>query len=261
VTDESPELVEAWIARVKPKYPIAIAGGAFDKQIGVPHYPYSAVIGPDGNIAYAGDSGGGEGRIDDSMARSKKGGLWPKSLSKITKVMMGDPVKAYDELKKLQAGGKVGETDKPFVDDFVAFLEDTAKSAFDEATGLKDKGFVWKAVKKVEPFSKAPTAFPTTADSAALLKELEALPDYKKELAGGEAYAEAEALEGEMEYGDAFEAYKSISKKHAGTRIAENAHAQAERILKEGLPGFEDACESCSRTKRACDKHKQDVKL
>lgn len=261
MTDESPELVEAWIARVKPKYPIAIAGGAFERQIDVPHFPYSAVIGPDGNIAYAGNAGGGEGLIDDNVARSKKSGLWPKSLSKITKVMMGDPVKAYDELKKLEAGGKVGEIEKPFVADFVAFLEGTAKSALDEAKALKEKGFVWKAVKKIESFSKAPTAFPTTADSAALLKELEALPDYKKELVGGEAYAEAEALEGEKEYLEAFEAYRSIAKKNAGTRIAENARAQAERLVKEGLPGFEDACESCRRTKRACDKHKKDVKL
>jgi hypothetical protein len=261
VTDESPELVEAWIARTKPKYPIAIAGGAFENQIGVPHFPYSAVIGPDGNIVYAGNSGGGEGRIGDAMGRSKKSGLWPKSLSKITKVMMGDPVKAYDELKKLQAGGKVGETDKQFVDDFVAFLEGTAKSALDEAKGLKEKGFVLKAVKAVEAFSKAPTAFPTTADSTALLKELEALPDYKKELVGGEAFAEAEALDKDMQYLEAFDAYKSISKKFAGTRIAENGRAQAERILKEGLAGFEDACETCSRSKRACDKHKKEVKL
>lgn len=246
---------------MKPKYPIAIAGGAFERQIDVPYFPYSAVIGPDGNIAYAGNSGGGEGTIDDGMARSKKSGLWPKSLAKITKLMMGDPVKAYDELKKLQAGGKVAETDKPHVESFVAFLEGQAKDALDEGQSLRDKGYVLKAVQKVTRYAKAPTAFPASADSLKLLQELEALPDFKKELAGGETFAQAEALEKADEYLEAFEAYKSLAKKAAGTRIAENARAQAERILKDGLPGFESACETCMRSKRACDKHKADVKL
>jgi hypothetical protein len=261
VTDEDPAVVEEWLARAKPKYPIAIARGGFESQIKVPHFPYSAVIGPDGNIAYAGNSGEGEGCISDAMAKSKKEGLWPKSLSKVTKLMMGDPVKAYAELKKLQAEGKITEPDKPHVDGFVAFLEGQAKTALDDAKSLRDKGHVWKALRKVEAYSTAPTAFPTTADSSALVKELQALPEYKQEFAGGEAYAAAEQLEKDSEYLDAFDGFKSVAKKFAGTKIAGNARVQAERIKNEGLPGLEPACESCAKAGRACEKHRKEVKL
>ncbi len=250
-----------WIAKAKPTYPIAITRGAFEKQIDVPHFPYCAVIGPDGNIAYAGNSGMEEGALGDSLASAKKAPLWPKSLAKVTKLMMGDPIKAYGELKKLGEGGKVGESDKPYVDSFVAYLEEQAKAALADARSLHGSGHVFKAVRKIEAYSTAQPPFPISADGAALMKELQALPDYKKELAGGEAYATAEQLEKDNEFLDAFEGFKSVSKKFAGTKIGENAKAQAERLRTEGMPGYEPACESCGQARRACDKHKKDVKL
>jgi len=261
VTDESPEIVQAWLARAKPKYPIAITKGAFENQIKVPHFPYSAVIGPDGMIAYAGESGGGEGCINTGLAKSKKESLWPKSLSKVTKVMMGDPIKAYGELKKMLAEGKVVAQDKPHVDNFVAFLESQAQSNLAEARAFSEKGLVLKAVRKIEAYSLAQPQFPSSVDSTTLLKELQALPDFKKEVAGGEAYLAAEQLEKDKEYLDAFEGFKSVSKKFAGTKVADNARAQAERIKSEGLPGSEPDCENCYRAKRACEKHRKDVKL
>jgi hypothetical protein len=261
VTDEEPAVVEAWLARAKPSYPIAITKGAFESQIGVPHFPYSAVIGPDGNIAYAGDSGMGESQLDDALGKSKKQPLWPKSLGKITKVMMGDGAKAYGELKKLIAGAKVTEADKPYVDSFVAFLEGQAQRALEDARSLRDKGLILSALKRVEAYSSAATPFPSSADSAELVKELQALPDFKREVAGGEAFLAAEKLEKDKEFLDAFEGYKAVSKKFVGTKIADNAKTKAEKLRTDGLPGYESACDPCRRAKRACDKHKKEVKL
>jgi hypothetical protein len=261
VTDEEPEVVEKWLARAKPSYPIAITKGAFESQIGVPHFPYSAVIGPDGNIAYAGDSGMGENQLDDALAKSKKQPLWPKSLGKVTKLMMGDPIKAYGELKKLIADAKVSEAEKPYVDSFVAFLEGQAQQALEDARSLRDSGLVLKALRKVEAYSTSVTPFPSTPDCATLVKELQAFPDFKREIAGGEAYLAAEKLEKEDEYLDAFEGYKSVSKKFAGTKIADNAKFKAEKLRTDGLPGYEPNCNDCRRAKRACDKHREDVKL
>jgi hypothetical protein len=261
VTDEEPAVVEAWLAKAKPTYPIAITKGAFESQIKVPHFPYSAVIDPDGKIVYAGDSGGGEGKLGDALAKSKKQGLWPRSLSKVTRLMLGDQVKAYAELRKLLDGGKVVEADKPYVESFVAYLEGQAKSALTEAQALKGEGQVLKAQRKIESIARAVPPFPSTADSAALLKELQALPDYKREVAGGESYLEAEKLEKDGEYLDAFEAYKGIAKKFAGAQIAESARTQAERLRTEGKPGYEAACDVCRKARRACDKHRKEVKL
>src|SRR6185295_4723225 len=121
-------------------YPIAITRGAFQKQIAVPHYPYCAVLGPDGSIAYSGDTGMEGAALDGALSSSKKAPLWPKSLAKVTSLMMGDPVKAYGELKKLNEAGKVVEADKPYVERFVAFLEGQAKSALTDAQDLSKKG-------------------------------------------------------------------------------------------------------------------------
>lgn len=261
MTDESPEVVQEWLARAKPSYPIAITRGEFENQINVPHFPYSAVIGPDGLISYAGNAGGGEGSVNTGLAKSKKESLWPKSLSKVTKVMMGDPIKAYGELKKLLADGKVAAQDKPHVDSFVAFLEGQAQSALTDAKGLYEKGHVLKALRKVETYSAAQPAFPSTPDSLTLVKELQALPDFKKEITGGEAFIEAEELEKAYEYLDAFEAFKSISKKFTGTKVGDNARAQAERLRNDGLPGFDSNCDDCLKARRACSKHKKDVKV
>jgi hypothetical protein len=261
VTDEEPAVVEEWLAKMKPTYPIAITRGAFENQIKVPHFPYSAVIGPDGNIAYAGNAGGGEKCLDEALAKSTKQPLWPKSLSKVAKLMRGEPVKAYAELRKMTDGAKVPEADKPVADSFLAYLEDESKAALDKAREKKEKGLVLEAVRAIEGYAAAAPPFPSTAECASLLKELQAAPDFKKEVAGGELYLEAARLEKEKEFLEAFELYKSAAKKFAGTRIAENARAQAERIRTDGMAGFEKSCEGCFAAKRACGKHKKDVKL
>ena len=261
MTDESPELVQEWLARAKPTYPIAVINGAFDKQINVPHFPYCAVIGVDGKLTYVGDSGMEEGALDTALASAKKAPLWPKSLSKLTKSMTGDPIKAYGDLKKLVVGGKLTAEERPYVDGFIAYLEGQAKNALADAKAFSEKGHVWKAMKKLEAYATAQPPFPSSADSTALLKELQALPDFKKELAGGEVYSEAEQLEKDSQYLDAFEALKSVTKKFAGTKIADNARTEAERLRTEGLPGYEPSCEACSDVHRACTKHRKDVKL
>jgi hypothetical protein len=175
--------------------------------------------------------------------------------------MLGDPVKAYGDLKKLVEAGKVTETEQPHVDGFLAYIEGQARDALAAAKGFRENGHVFKAVRTIESFAGAQPPLPVSSDGAALLKELQALPDFKKEFAGGEAYAEAEKLEKDKDYLEAFEAFKSVSKKFAGTKIGENAGTQAERIRAEGLPGFEKSCEQCYRGKRACDRHKKSVKL
>src|SRR5262249_1936035 len=156
---------QEWLLRAKPTYPIAVIKGAFDKQINVPHFPYCAVLGADGNITFAGDSGMEEGALDNALASAKKAPLWPKSLGKLPKSMIGDPVKAYGELKKLVDGGKLTPEDKPYVDGFITYLEGQAKSALADAQALSDKGHVFKAMKKVEAYAAAQPPFPSSADS------------------------------------------------------------------------------------------------
>jgi hypothetical protein len=167
------------------------------------------------------------------------------------------PVEDYEELKALLLAGRVEDSERPFVEGFVAFLEREAARVHSEAMVLRDTGHVWKAMKAVEPFARATPAFPNAASIAALLSELEGMPNYKEELAGGAAYSEAERLEGGLAL-DAYEAYMAIVEESAGTRIAGNARAQAERILSEGQIGYLESCDDCWSAKRACAKHRID---
>jgi len=261
VTDEPADLVNEWIAMAKPKYPIATLRGGLESFLQVKGFPTCAVIDPEGIVRYAGYTGMEEGALGDALGATKKQPLWPKSLSKAVKLMGGDPAKAYAELKKMQAAGDLAEEDLPRLQDFVAYLEGRAADALTKARGEREKGFFFRALDAVEAYAGAEPPFPATADCAKLREELQALPDIKKELAGGEAYEKALVLEKDKDYLEAFNAYKSAAKKYAGTKIGENARARAEEIRTDGLPGYVSACDSCRSGKRACEKHKEDVKL
>jgi hypothetical protein len=261
VTDEPLDLVKAWIAKNKPTYPIAIAGGSFEKLINVPHFPYCAVVGPDGLIAYAGNSGGEHAALEAQLGKSKKAPLFPKSLAKVSRMLQSEPAKCYAELKKMIDGGKLSAEDKVFADDFVGYLENQAKQALEEARSLQGKGHFFKAHHCVAAYATAQPPFPTTNDAAAMLKEMEALPEFKKEMTGGAEFAAAEACEADGEYLDAFDAYKAVSKQYPGTKIASLAYDEALRIQKAGLPGFEPACPRCNKARSACEKHAKTVKL
>ena len=264
MTDESPELVAKWVARAKPSYPVAILKNAeqFEDFLNVKGFPTCAVIDPQGLVAYAGFSGMEEGPLGDALDQAKKAPLWPKSLAKVTKLMQSaDASKAYGELKKLVDGGKLTEQDQPFVNRFLAYLEGGAQDDLTEARALHERGHLLKAVKKLELFANAQPPFPSSKEGAELLKEIQGAPDFKKEAAGGEEFAQGETLEDEGEFLEAFEVYKGIAKKFSGTKIAENARKRAEELRSEGKPGFESSCNGCRKAGRACDKHKKDVKL
>jgi len=261
VTDESPELVQEWLARAKPSYPIAITNGEFESLIKVPHFPYCAVIGPDGRLAYAGNSGAEESSLDEALGRSSKTPLWPKSLGKVLKIMREDDAKAYAELRKLSDGGKVSAEDRPYVDGFLAYFEGRAASALEQGKKLLVEGWVREALQEVAPYRDTKTPYPCSADLAQLVKDLEAVPEFKRELSGGELYAEARSLEKSREYTEAVETYCSVYKKYSGTRIAEHARKRAEQLVDDGMPGYSTVCNPCRKAGRACDKHRETVKL
>ena len=117
MTDESPALVDAWVKKHKPSYPIAILkNGKFERAIGTEFFPYGAVIAPDGKIAYSGSVGMISGPLNEALSKAEKGSLFPKSIAKATKLMRANELdKSYGEILKLLAGGKVSEADMPAV--------------------------------------------------------------------------------------------------------------------------------------------------
>jgi len=263
VTDESPALVDAWVQKHKPQYPIAILkSGKFENAIGVDGFPYAAVIAPDGTQSFGGRVGMMSGPLGDALANAEKGSLFPKSVAKATKLMRANELdKSYGEILKLLAGGKVSEADMPAVEGFKAYLEDQAATAFTDAKKFQEDGLISMATLRLEAFAEAKPPFPATADCLALQSSLEAVPDFKKEVKGGKAYMEAKQEQDAGEYTDAVKGFKSVYKKYEGTRIADRARADAREIVDQRKTGFKSHCTPCRQARRACDKHYEEVKL
>jgi hypothetical protein len=263
VTDEPPELVDGWVEAVKAEFPIAaLANKEFERFLEVGFFPTAAVISPDGTLAYSGSAGMISGPLDKAMSKAEKGSIWPKKLSKVVSTLSkGDENKAYGALLKLIEGGKLDEETQSSADFIKEYLEGRAESALKSAETQTGRNFILKAVRVLEPYAEASPPYPATPKCVAMIEKLEAMPTYKKEIKGGEKVLEAEEVEGEGDFTEAFEIYKSVTKKYEGTKIADLARTRAEVLIEEGMIGFQVSCNNCRRAKKACPRHKEEASL
>ena len=81
MTDEETKLVDEFVGKRKPTYPIVILkGNALETALGVAHFPFNGVIDTEGKLVYAGDSP--ESTLGKVMKNAKPGSPWPKKLVK-----------------------------------------------------------------------------------------------------------------------------------------------------------------------------------
>jgi len=266
VTDEELSIVDPWIKRAKPGYPIvAVKGGEFDAALKVDAFPCQAVIDTEGKIAYSDGFGraSAEGPLSAAMAKATKGSIWPKKFASTADLIgTGALDKSYAEFKK-QLGGAADFTpeEKSAATKLQTFLEGSAVEAQNDAKNLFSGGRIYDAHKRLEMFAKAAPPFPATPDCAKLMVEVEAAPDYKNEMKAGEQFLAAQELERAQAYSDAFKAYKAIIKSLATTKMADFAKKRAEDLMSRGMLGYEPACEKCMEAKKACEKHAEKGKL
>lgn len=262
VTDESPALVDAWVAKNKPSYPVVILkSGKFESFLGVQFFPTGAVIAPDGKLLYSGSAGMVSGPLGDAMSKAEKGSAFPKCLAKASKYMRENQLaESYAEVLELLEG-TLDDADRPFVERFKTYLKAQASDALSDGKALVEAGYVYEALNRVEDFAEAEPAFPATPDCRALVTSLRELPEFKDEMKGGEKLLEARQHEDAGEYEDAVKVYKAVYKKYDGTRIAANAREAARDLVDRGMPGYRASCQDCRQGRRACDKHHEDVKL
>ena len=259
MTDEKVDLVDQWVAKRKPAYPVVILKDKkLEEALGVKGFPTVGVVDPKGVISYAGYSA--ESAISKAIDGATKGSIWPAKLAKaVGFVRVGDLAKAHAELAKLGEG--LDDQEAKARDALRGYVEKTTADELARAKQLAESGRVGSAVAAAEPLARAEPALPSTADAKALIADLAARPGYKVELAGDEAYSEAEQLEQQSEYLDAVAAYKAAAKKAPGTKIADLAKARAEDIVRRGMPGYSKTCNKCQQAKKACEKHAKPVKL
>ena len=265
MTDEDVATVEGWLGKRKPTFPIVILDGKLEAQLGVRAFPTAAVISPEGRIVYVdrtagNEHGSAESALKAALKEAEKGSVWPKDVQEAVQLAVsGKKAEAYAELAELRASGS--EDVKPAAEKVATWIEGEAAAALEQARKDAEAGLVLRAVQGAEQYAKAKTPLPASADAAKLLAELEAMPAFKDELKAGEMFAEGQALEQELEYTKACEAYKKLLKRYGETKAAGPAKAAAQRLIDEGMPGYAKACQACQTGRRACAKHAEVVKL
>lgn len=263
MTDEEVAVVDKWFDKARASYPIAILkGGKFENFLGVKRFPWGAVVAPDGTLAFSGSAHETSSPLSAAMAKAEKGPLWPKKLDKAAKLLSSDQLgPAYAEVLALQASGKLADDEAAAATLFKDYLEGRASGALAKARGDAERGFVYGAVKGIAPFAAATPAFPVTEQAQTFQKELEALPTYAQEMKAGPLFLEAQTLEGDGKYTEAFEAYKGLTKKFADAKVAALARQQAQALIDGGKPGMNSSCEECYGAGKACAKHAEQVSL
>lgn len=261
VTDEAQDVVDKWIAgKKKTGYPIAILNGDLEKMLGVPHFPYSGVIDADGKIAYSGDSP--EGTIKKAMKSAKPGSMWPKKLASAALLLRNGKIgEAWAELQTLKTAGGLDDREKAVHEKFTTYVSDVSAGVVKAGQELLKQDRVYAALKKVESIAAAKPELPATPDAVKLVAEIKALPGFDVEMKGGEIFAAAADKEEARDFVAAVNGYKDVIKKAPGSKIADAAQKQAEKLIQKGMPGFEPACEKCNKLKKACDKHAKPMKL
>ncbi|MHC4823405.1 MAG: hypothetical protein ACYTEP_05225 [Planctomycetota bacterium] len=261
MTDEPLELVEPWIAEVGATHPVVIMPeGQLEKVIGVEYFPTGAVF-LDRKLTFKGSAGDTAGPLESARKTARKDSVYPKKLGKIIKAMnKGDQVKALADLRKLKP--KLEGRDLAWATNLEGFMLGASAKAFDMSASVIEAGFWYEGVAMVEPYLQKGSLFPRIDETRAQLEYLKAKPLYKKEMKGGEIYAEGQDLEVQKLYLEAFNAYKSVLKKAAGTQIAEHARVAAQKLMEDRRPGYKASCQTCYRNKgSACAKHLEKVKL
>lgn len=267
VTDEPPSLVDKWVAKYEPEYPlVSLKTDDLERFLDVGFFPTAAVIDPDGTLAFSGSTRDLRDPLETALKTAKKGPIFPKAFLKVNALIAGGSYdKSYAELLKLIDKGKLSDDERQVADMLKSYLESLAARAHESAKELFAQGFAYEAVQVVRPYAVADPGFPASQECAAFLKQVEEMSDYKGEMKGGELYLEAKEKEEEYDFSDAVKTYRTVFKKFGGTRIAENAMKRARELVDRGSPGFQMACNPCRKSgkarMRACDKHRERVKL
>lgn len=252
VTDEDPELVEAWIERTGATHPIAaLEDDALERAHRVRAFPTAIVLDPRGERVFAGDPRDARPALERALAHAERGPLLPPTLrASASRAAEGATAAAWRALDAA-ADGPARETAGAWRAHFAArALHDVAR-----ARAEASRGGVFEAVRRLRPWAELEDGPPAAAEARALLDELAARPGHARELAGGERYAAGLAAEAGGLWDEADRLYAGIEAELGGTHAAERASARRRKLAEAGRLGLDPGCERCAWDGRACAAH------
>jgi hypothetical protein len=217
-------------------------------------------VDPAGSLAYVGFSP--ESALSDALKEADGRPFWPKRLSGVVdRIAKGDPVRAWADLSRVLAKGKLDAVEAERAERLRLFLEEHAERELARGRELREAGVVYRAVVAVRPIAEAAPPFASSEAASALLAEMEAMEGFRKEMKAGESFEEARVLEIERRYDEAFEAYKEVVARFEGTALADVALARARVLIEDGKIGYRRDCEACASEDEACERHREEAEL
>ncbi len=235
VSPEDAKLVSDYVDSMGITLPIASgcqAGGPY----GVSGIPSSALIGPDGKIAWTGHPNSlSKGKVKEVLKGAKKRSTnflavpvetEPKGrLAAVAKSMaQGELGKALSAAQEVALDEKAAGTEKEEASALVGAIEAHVKLLSEQAEGFVKSKDVLKALLVFDALGKEPGG--ERGDAAKKrAAEIRKDPSLVKEIAGAEALARAQEQAAKLASGKAKAKYQEVVDKHKGTRAAERAQA------------------------------------
>jgi hypothetical protein len=189
VTNEPRALVDAFVTKNSPKYPIVIESGDSIEKLEGNAFPTQVMIGPDGKIIADGFS---EQAIADYLPKQRIPPKMPDKLASAYQKFM-DKDKLADARKMLVdvAAGKGADDEKTAADGMVKWIDEGGASALASAAETDTKGDPAGAAEIYEDLVKSYAGLDAGPKAADALKALLADPAKKKEIDASKALAKA----------------------------------------------------------------------
>ena len=235
MSDEDAKLVSEYLDSMGITLPVG-SGSPASGQYGVTGIPSSALIGPDGKIAWTGHPGSlSKGKVKEVLKGAKKRSSnfmavmvenEPKGrLAAAGKSMaQGDLGKALPAAQAVMADEKAEGTEKEEAASLVKAIEEHVKLLTDQAEGFVKSKDVLKALLVYDALGKELSG-EMGAPARKRAEEIRKDANLAKEIAGAEALARAQEQAAKLGSGKAKGKYQEVVDKHKGTRAAEKAQA------------------------------------
>ncbi len=237
VSNEATSAIEAFIEEFGPKFPILIDAGNAMEDYGAGGYPSSFLIGPEGDIVWAGHPG----NLNNEIIDEHIGGVQllpeiPKSLKTVEKAMKkGKYGDALKKVEKLITAGRLKDGDDEVAEKMRALIDGIASKGLERASKDLQAGKVYKAFLAYEDIERKFKGHDYSKKAKAEVKRVEGVKAYKMEIKASEKWANIKPKLKDIPAKKALALLKPLlSKKYADTKAGQKAAAK-ERELKHAI--------------------------
>jgi hypothetical protein len=229
VTNEPRGLVDAFVAKNSPTYPIVIESGDSGVKFGISGYPTQFVIAPDGKIAA--NNGFHEQLIQDLIPKQRMAPTLPEKFAAVQKLL--DKDKLADARKALEAAaaGRVTEDEKKAADDYIQWIDDGGTASLAEAAEAEKAMDFGAAAETYQDLTSRYAGLDPAVKATEAMKAMLADPAKKREVDAAKALDKARTAAADENMAKKKAAiYKAVAAKWKDTKAGAKAAKLADDL-------------------------------